>query len=120
MFDVKFYEKADGSSPVRDWLDELEKQASTSKTARVRLKKTLSCMLALSQGGSRIGMPAVRRLDGDIWELRPLSDRVLFFFAKNNTYVLLHQFVKKTQEAPPREIEQAKREMRDYIERNKK
>ncbi|MCR5197101.1 MAG: type II toxin-antitoxin system RelE/ParE family toxin [Pseudobutyrivibrio sp.] len=34
-------------------------------------------------------------------------------------FVLLHQFVKKTQKTPRREIEQAKRELRDFLERSK-
>ena len=35
----------------------------------------------------------------------------------NNGFVLLHHFVKKTQKTPKREIEQAKRELADWIER---
>ena len=35
-------------------------------------------------------------------------------------YVLLHQFVKKTQKTPAREIEKAKRELADIIERGLK
>ena len=34
-----------------------------------------------------------------------------------DTYVLLHQFRKKTQKTPKSEIEQAKRERDDYISR---
>ena len=37
----------------------------------------------------------------------------------NRKYVLLHQFLKKTQKTPKREIEQAKRELADYLERGK-
>ena len=33
----------------------------------------------------------------------------------NNTFVLLHQFRKKTQKTPKREIEKAKRERDDYL-----
>ncbi|WP_442857321.1 type II toxin-antitoxin system RelE/ParE family toxin [Butyrivibrio sp. TB] len=32
--------------------------------------------------------------------------------------MLLHQFVKKTQKTPKREIDQAKRELTDYLERS--
>ncbi|WP_334292447.1 type II toxin-antitoxin system RelE/ParE family toxin [Pseudobutyrivibrio xylanivorans] len=37
---------------------------------------------------------------------------------KNGKFILLHQFPKKTQKTPKREIEQAKRELADYLERN--
>lgn len=35
----------------------------------------------------------------------------------NGGYVLLHHFMKKTQKTPAREIEQAKRELADLMER---
>ncbi|MDZ5724784.1 type II toxin-antitoxin system RelE/ParE family toxin [Acetobacterium sp. K1/6] len=38
----------------------------------------------------------VKHIDGDIWELRPLADRIFFFYWKDNTFVLLHYFHKKT------------------------
>jgi phage-related protein len=119
LFDVEFYEKADGSSQVRDFIDDLQEKSATSKDARMRLKKTVTYIDALAQYGSRVGYPTVKHLVDDIWELRPLDDRILYFFAKGNTYVLLHTFVKKTQQTPPAEIEQAKREMKDYLERSK-
>ena len=53
----------------------------------------------------------------DIWELRPGNNRVLFFYHKDDTYVLLHHFRTKTQKTPPREIERAKSERDDWISR---
>ncbi len=35
----------------------------------------------------------------------------------DGSFVLLHQFMKKTQKTPAREIEKAKRELADLIER---
>lgn len=119
MFRVEFYEQPDGSSPVREMLDGLRDKAVTSKDARIRLAKITSHINALAEYGSRLGAPSVKHIDGGIWELRPLRDRILYFFAVGGTYVLLHHFVKSTRKTPRREIEQAKREMRDYLERNK-
>ena len=59
----------------------------------------------------------MRHLDGDIWELRPTSDRILFAYAFGNAFVLLHHFAKKTQKTPRQEIEQAKRELQDFLDR---
>ena len=64
-------------------------------------------------------MPFVRHLDGDIWELRPLKDRILFFAYDGNNIILLSCFKKMTQKTPPREIKKANKLMKDYIERNK-
>jgi phage-related protein len=116
--EVKLYEKADGTSEVRDLIYELERNAATSKDARIRLNKLVLYIDTLKQYGTRVGEPVVKHIDGDIWELRSFDDRVMFFFAKDDAYILLHHFVKKTRKTPPRETEQAKREMKDYIERN--
>ena len=53
----------------------------------------------------------------DIWELRPANDRIFFFYRKDETYLMLHHFIKKTQKTPTREIEQAKRNLADFLER---
>jgi len=71
----------------------------------------------LSEHGTQAGEPYIKHLDGEIWELRPLRDRILFVAWVNGNYVLLHQFMKKTQKTPAREIEKAKRELADLIER---
>ncbi len=42
-----------------------------------------------------------------------------FFSYTDDCFVMLHHFVKKTQKTPRKEIEQAKRNRKDYIERNK-
>ena len=67
-----------------------------------------------------IGEPTIKKLKGtDIWELRPIKDRILFAYWQDNTFILLHYFIKKTQKTPRREIEQAKRNLADYRERVK-
>jgi phage-related protein len=107
MFEVEFYEDKRGNQPVRDVLTELRDKAVTSKNARIQY-----------QNGTRIGEPQVKHIDGNLWELCPLSHRIFFFYWKDNKYILLHHFIKKTQRTPPQEIEKARQNMRDYLERN--
>jgi phage-related protein len=57
----------------------------------------------------------VKPLGDGLYELRPLSNRVLFFYWDNNKYVILSHFIKKTQKTPAREIEKAKRRRAEYI-----
>jgi phage-related protein len=45
-----------------------------------------------------------------------MNDRILFAYWKDDKFILLHHFVKKTQKTPPREIEQAKRNWKDFLE----
>ena len=64
-----------------------------------------------------MGYPYLKHLDGDIWELRPLRDRILFAYWNNNSFIILSHFFKQTQKTPKREIERAKRYLEDYKKR---
>jgi len=118
MFHVTFYEDINGKSPVSDYIDELDKAAHTDKSSRIRLGKILRYISLLEQYGTRAGLPASRYIEDDIWELRPLNDRFLYAYWKDNTFVILHQFAKKTKKTPRSEIDQAKRNLKDFLERS--
>jgi phage-related protein len=62
--------------------------------------------------------PYIKHLDGEIWELRPTRDRILFAAWDGSGFVLLHHFMKKTQKTPKREIERAIKNMIDFVERS--
>lgn len=116
MYDIIFYEDNKGNKPVLEFIKELAR--SSSKDSRIRLKKVQDYINILQTYGATMGEPYMKHLDGDIWELRPISDRILFAGFVGGKYVLLHQFPKKTQKTPQREIEQAKRELADFKERS--
>jgi phage-related protein len=117
VYEVEFYYDRNGRSKIVEYLDELKEKGGTSKTERINRDKILAYMMALKQYGTRIGQPIVKHIDGSLWELRPLSNRIIFFYWKDNRFVLLHHFIKKTQKTPPREIEQARSKMKDFLER---
>jgi len=118
MYKVKFYRNKNGESEIVNLLDELKQRGLTSKTDRINRDKILAHIGALEQYGTRIGEPVVKHIEGDIWELRPLANRIFFFYWKDNSFVLLHHITKKTRKTPPREIENARAKMKDFIERN--
>ena len=117
MFNIEFYSTADEVSELWDFLDDLQKKAVTNKDARIQHKQITQYIQLLEDHGTRLGEPVTKHLEEDIWELRPGNNRVLFFYHKDNTYVLLHQFRKKTQKTPRREIRKAKAERDDWIAR---
>ena len=117
MYEVKFYRDKNGKSEIVEYLDDLKVKGATSKNERVNRDKILAYIIALKQYGTRIGQPIVKHIDGSIWELRPIANRIFFFYWKDNKFVLLHHFIKKTRKTPPREIEQARLKMKDFIER---
>lgn len=118
MYKVELYHDAKGRSELLDTLRKLEDKSSTDKEARTAYLSMLKAISELEGHGTRIGMPTVRHVRGEIWELRPKSQRVFFFFWKDNTFVLLHSYTKKTQKTPRREIMKAERKKRDWIARH--
>lgn len=118
MFNVLFYEDKNGYSELYNDLMELARNSPTNKDARIQLKQITYYIELLKHDGTRLPEKITKYLQGDIWELRPGSNRVMYFFFKNDTYVLLHMFKKKTQKTPKSEIEKAIKECNDYKERN--
>ena len=82
MYTVEFYENKNGESEVRDYLLELSKDAKTDKNARINKEKIFAYIKALEQYGTRIGNPIVKHIEGNLWELRPLSNRIFFFYVE--------------------------------------
>jgi len=118
MYEVKFYRDKNGKSEIVEHLDELKEKGATSKADRINRDKILAYIGALEQYGTRIGQPIVKHIDGSIWEHRPLANRIFFFYWKDNKFVLLHHFIKKSQKTPLREIETARAKLKDFIERH--
>lgn len=116
MHKIQFYKDKNGKSPVKEYIEHLA--SKKDKNSRIKLNKIRDYVKILSEYGTRAGEPYIKHLDGDIWELRPLRDRILFAAWDGDCFVLLHQFMKQTQKTPPREIEKAKRNLIDYKERS--
>lgn len=115
MYNIYFYKDRKGNQPVADYLNDLIKH--DNKDSRIKANNIRDYVKALSIYGTTIGEPYLKHLDGEIWELRPLRDRILFAAWINNSFILLHAFMKKTQKTPKAEIEKAKRELEDIKQR---
>ena len=117
MYTVEFYETRDGQCPVWEFLENLRIKSASNKNARIQHKQASLYIELLQQNGTRLNDNITKHLEDGIWELRPGNNRVFYFFYENNTFVLLHQFRKKSQKTPKREIEKAKSERIDYLSR---
>lgn len=118
VYKIEFYEDKNGKSDVANFIKDLNVKAATSKESRINFNKIAAYLDMLEEMGTRVGEPVTKHLDGEIWELRPLRNRILYAYYKDNKFIILHHFVKKTQKTPKREIEQAKRNLQDYLEGN--
>ena len=120
MYKIIFYKDKNGYSNVLEHIETLKEKRFTSKDAKVKFKKISSYLDMLSENGLEIGKPYIKHLENEIWELRPLRDRILFAYWDNNNFILLHQFIKKTQKTPKKEIKKAKNNLEDYKRRSDK
>jgi len=98
---ARFYRSDSGREPVRQWLKSL--QAQDRKIIGEDIKDV--------EFSWPIGMPLVRSLGRELWEVRSSLPhgriaRVIFCVEKD-CMVLLHGFLKKTQKTPKQEIDLA-------------
>jgi phage-related protein len=113
VYHLVYYENQQGEKAVKEYIETLNKR--TDKDARIKSNKIAEYLRRLQEHGTGIGEPTVDKIEGtDLWELRPLSDRIFFAYWKDNIFVLLHHFVKKTNKTPKREIKQAERYLKDW------
>jgi len=112
MYKVKFYKNKNGESKILNYLHELK--SKNDKSSRIKLNKINDYISYLEQFGQSIKEPYAKHLEGDIWELRPIRDRILYVARKNNSFLLLHIFQKDTQKTPKHEIKIAKQNLVDY------
>ena len=118
MYDIEIYESKNGISEVKEYIKKLQNQRS--KNAKIKFRKIIAYIRLLKENGLNLGEPYIKRIDADIWELRPIRDRILFAYYSNNKFILLTVFMKQTQKTPRKEIDKAKRYLDDYISRSDK
>lgn len=102
--DVRFFMTSSGNEPVREWLRALP-------TAE---RRAVGEEIKTVQYGWPLGMPLVRKMAKDLWEVRVrLADRIarVFFTVVGSTMVLLHSFIKKSSATPAHELELAKQRL---------
>ena len=84
-------------------------------------KRMIGIEIKTVQFGWPIGMPIVRKLERGLWEVRAdLLDTIarVLFTLDDNSMVLLHGFIKKSQKTPAPDLETA-RQRKAILERNK-
>lgn len=118
MYEINFYRDKNGKEPIKEYLLKLANKKD--KDSRINFNKIRDYIRILKIHGTRAGEPFIKHIEGDIWELRPLKNRIFFVGWTDKQFILLHHFIKDTQKTPKREITRAKKNMYDYIERRNK
>lgn len=112
-WEIEFYQDSQGNIPVQGFI--------LGQTPKVQAK-LLHFIDMLQDFGMSLGQPHVKKLTGsDVWELRVQHSsnyyRILYFAFTGQKFVLLHAFLKKTDETSKGEIETAQGRLNDYKHR---
>ena len=102
---VFFYRTSGGAEPVREWL----------KVLPTEERKIIGDDLKTAQFGWPLGMPLIRKLEADLWEVRSrLPHRIarVIFTVEGNRMVLLHGFIKKSQKTPVEDLQLARQRLK--------
>jgi phage-related protein len=104
ILSVAFYRTAAGNELVRQWLKELKWED----------RKVIGRDIKTAQYGWPLGMPLIRKLEPDLWEVRShISQGIarIIFTVADGVMVLLHAFVKKTQKTPLGDLSTARQRL---------
>lgn len=114
MWKTEFYVAKDGTTPVQEFLDSLDKKMRA---------KAVRQILLLNELGTEIREPYSKPIKDGLFELRIkfATDitRIFYFFFVEHKIILTNGFVKKTQKTPKQEIEKALQYKIDYERRNR-
>lgn len=98
MYDIEYYFDKNGYSAISDYFADLAKKSTYSKTVRIQKNKIFAYIKALKEYGTRIGNPIVKHIQGDLWELRPLNNRIFSFIGRTinlSYYITILKKLKK-------------------------
>jgi phage-related protein len=108
---VKFFKTLSGNEPAREWL----KSLSSGN------KKIIGEDIKLVQFRWPLGMPLVRKMDSDLWEVRSHVEdgniSRVFFTVLDAYVILLHGIIKKSQKAPKKDLDLAISRKKQYFKR---
>lgn len=109
-FRLVFFERSDGTVPVREFLQGLSDARHETKI--------VSWLLELEQKNLSLREPFVKPLGEGLWELRIRHGhfwyRVLFFYHADGEIVLTNAFRKETEKTPAAELDRAREARRLY------
>lgn len=111
---IEFYQKENGTIPVCEFLKEVPPKMRAKAIRDIEI---------LEQFGKDLREPYVKPIKGNdgLYELhiKFACDiaRIFYFTYRDNRFILLHGFIKKTMKTPKNEIDRAVRYMEDYLRR---
>ncbi len=105
-----FYETHAGNSPIKRFIDGLPKEDQA---------RFLEVVNEIEKQGLNATRVVFKPIEGKLWEIKFRSVRagyrVFYILLEKDIMVWLHAFSKKTQKTPERELETARKRMKEVI-----
>jgi phage-related protein len=101
---VVFFRTEAGNEPVKQWLKDMNRVD----------RKAVGGDVKTAQYGWPLGMPLIKKLEAGLWEVRShLAQGIarIIFTVAEDTMVLLHGFVKKSQKIPSADLRIARQRL---------
>ena len=110
--DIVYYQTHGGRHPVKKFIDAL----STQDKAKV-----VGCLENIQQNGFNSDRVEFRQIERKLWEIKIRGSdggyRIFYVIVDSGKdMILLHAYKKQSQKAPTREIETAKKRMKEVLE----
>lgn len=114
MFEIKIFETANGNRPFEKYVEKLSKKHKTDEVTEIftYIKKLEAYGFQITK---MFKPDAIKHIKDDIYELRPTSSRIFFFYYDKGAFIILHGWEKKRNETDPKEIKKAIREKNEYL-----
>lgn len=113
ILNVYFFQTNNQHEPVRDWLKKIPRDDC----------RTIGADIKLVQFRWPLGLPLVRKMETDLWEVRSqLSQSKIarvFFTIYKTQLILLHGFIKKSAKTPKKELELARNRKNKWLKEEK-
>ena len=93
MNQILYYKDENGREPVREYMQELEREKGRESWFKLNIFRGL--IETLRESGLKRRGPHLRHVDGEIWELCFERDRILFADLEQEGFALLHHYVKQ-------------------------
>lgn len=106
---ILYYTTTSGDNPVEDFLDSLQKSQKA---------KIFRIFQYIKEYGLTTAIQHIKKLAGTpLWEIRILGQdniRVFYVTVQEESILLVHGFIKKSQKTPEKEISTALNRIKDY------
>ena len=103
---LRYYATSRGVYPVAEYVESLS----------VREQAVMAALFEeIALRGLQAPGVSFRHIEGKLWEIRAGAHRVFYVLLQHDEMVLLHAYRKKTQKAPRRHIEIARRRMKEVL-----